>query len=153
MLEYVYGDLLAAKAEALVNAVNIVGVMGKGIALQFKNAYPDVFKAYESACKAGELHLGRVFVCELPRHVDGPRWIVHFPTKGHWRDPSRLADIESGLADLVATIRRLEIRSIAIPQLGCGNGGLNWSEVQPLVQGALKDLPDVRVMVFATMPP
>ncbi|MCE9582118.1 MAG: macro domain-containing protein [Planctomycetes bacterium] len=152
MLEYVQGDLLAATAEALVNPVNIVGVMGKGLALQFKKAYPDVFKAYQLACKAGELHVGRVFVCELPRRAVGPRWVVHFPTKVHWRDPSRLADIEFGLVDLVAAICRLEMRSIAIPQLGCGNGGLNWPDVQPLVEGAFRNLSGVRVLVFAPMP-
>lgn len=149
MIDYVQGDLLAANAEALVNAVNIVGVMGKGIALQFKRSYPGVFKSYERACKAGELRLGRVFVCELPRHAVRPRWIVNFPTKGHWRDRSQLADIESGLADLVATVHRLELRSIAIPPLGCGNGGLNWQDVRPLIERAFEGLPEVRVLLFA----
>jgi O-acetyl-ADP-ribose deacetylase (regulator of RNase III) len=149
MIETTQGNLLNAPVEALVNTVNTVGVMGKGIALQFKQAYPQMFRAYETACKAGEVQLGKVHVHDMGGLVGGPRWIINFPTKGHWRAGSRKSDIESGLQDLVNTIKRLNIRSIAVPPLGCGHGGLAWDEVRPLIESALGHLPDVRVLVFA----
>ena len=149
MIELTKGNLLEAPAEALVNTVNTAGVMGKGIALQFKQAYPQMFRAYERACKAGEVKLGKVQMFDLGGLVGGPRWIINFPTKGHWRAGSRMADVEAGLQGLVATIKRLHIRSIAVPPLGCGNGGLDWNEVRPLIEAAFADLPGVRVLVFA----
>lgn len=149
MIETAEGNLLEAPVEALVNTVNTVGVMGKGIALQFKQAYPAMFRAYERACKAGDVQLGKVHVFDMGGLAGGPRWIINFPTKGHWRAGSRKADIESGLQDLVATIHRLNIRSLAVPPLGCGNGGLDWAEVQPMINSALGQLPNVRVLVFA----
>lgn len=149
MIEPIQGNLLEAPAEALVNTVNTVGVMGKGIALQFKQAYPQVFRAYERACKAGEVKLGKVQVFDLGGLAGGPRWIIHFPTKGHWRSGSRMTDIEAGLRDLVATVQRLQIRSIAVPPLGCGNGGLDWKEVRPRIESAFADLPETRVLLFA----
>ena len=132
----------------MVNTVNTVGVMGRGIALQFKLAYPGVFRDYERACNAGEVKLGQVHVVDVGGLAGGPRWIINFPTKGHWRAASRLADIESGLKDLVATIQKLHIRSIAIPPLGCGNGGLDWNEVLPRIQTALAEVPDVEALVY-----
>ena len=149
MIQLTTGNLLEAPAEALVNTVNTEGVMGKGIALQFKQAYPEMFRAYERACKAGEVRLGKVQVFDLGGLVGGPRWIINFPTKGHWRGASRLSDVEVGLKDLVATIQRLHIRSIAVPPLGCGNGGLNWDDVRPRIEDALAGLPNVRVLLFA----
>lgn len=149
MIELTKGNLLEAPAEALVNTVNTAGIMGKGIALQFKQAYPQMFRAYERDCKAGEVKLGKVQVFDLGGLVGGPRWIINFPTKGHWRAGSRMADIETGLHDLVATIKRLHIRSIAVPPLGCGNGGLDWNEVRPRIESAFAALPEVRVLVFA----
>ena len=149
MIELTQGNLLEASAEALVNTVNTAGIMGKGIALQFKQAYPQMFRAYERGCKAGEVKLGKVQVFDLGGLVGGPRWIINFPTKGHWRAGSRMADIETGLQDLVATIKRLHIRSIAVPPLGCGNGGLDWNEVRPRIESAFAELPGVRVLVFA----
>lgn len=149
MIESTQGNLLNAPAEALVNTVNTVGIMGKGIALQFKQAYPQMFRAYEQACKTGEVKLGKVQVHDLGGLVGGPRWIINFPTKGHWRAGSRVADIEAGLQDLTETIQRLNIRSIAVPPLGCGHGGLDWAEVRPLIESALGSLPDLRVLVFA----
>jgi O-acetyl-ADP-ribose deacetylase (regulator of RNase III) len=121
MIELASGNLLEAPVEALVNTVNTAGVMGRGIALQFKQAYPAMFRAYEAACKAGRVELGEMDVFDLGGLVGGPRWIINFPTKGHWRAASRIKDVEAGLHNLVATIRRLGIRSIAIPPLGCGN--------------------------------
>lgn len=122
MLEIVHGDLLVAPTEALVNTVNTVGVIGKGLALQFREAYPAMFQTYRAACAAGEIRSGQMHVFNLGGLVSGPRWIINFPTKERWRDPSRLADIERGLTDLVTKVRQLSIQSIAIPPLGCGLG-------------------------------
>jgi O-acetyl-ADP-ribose deacetylase (regulator of RNase III) len=141
------GDLLGADAEALVNTVNTAGVMGKGIALQFKQAYPGNFRAYAAACRRGEVRLGEMFMYETGL-LENPRFIVNFPTKGHWRSRSRLDDIKSGLADLQRVIHDRGIRSIAIPPLGCGNGGLDWREVRPLITEALGDLPGTEVRIY-----
>jgi O-acetyl-ADP-ribose deacetylase (regulator of RNase III) len=148
MMKLTQGNLLAAPVEALVNTVNTVGIMGRGIALQFKQAYPAMFRDYERACKAGELKLGKVQVFDLGGLAGGPRWIINFPTKGHWRAESRMSDIEAGLKDLVVAIRRLHIRSIAIPPLGCGNGGLDWNEVRPQIEAALAEVPEVEALVY-----
>ncbi len=145
MIEHRKGDLLSADAEALVNTVNSVGVMGKGIALQFRKAYPENFEAYERACKSGEVHPGRMFVFETGRLV-GPRLIVNFPTKRHWRGKTRIEYIDTGLVDLVSVLRRFSVKSVlAIPPLGCGNGGLRWAEVRPRIEAALEPLADVHV--------
>lgn len=149
MIEPTQGNLLEAPVEALVNTVNTEGIMGKGIALQFRQAYPEMFRAYEKACADGEVRLGEVHVFDLGGLVGGPRWIINFPTKGHWKSHSRLTDIEKGLADLTAKVRQLHITSIALPPLGCGNGGLNWSDVEPRIAKAFAELPDVRALVFA----
>lgn len=149
MIDLAQGNLLAAQAEALVNTVNTEGVMGKGIALQFRQAYPEMYRAYEKACSAGAVRLGEMHVFDLGGLAGGPRWIINFPTKGHWRSRSRLADIETGLADLTVKVRELGIRSIAVPPLGCGNGGLDWNEVRPRIEAAFATLPDVRVLLFA----
>jgi O-acetyl-ADP-ribose deacetylase (regulator of RNase III) len=124
------GDLLRDDAQALVNAVNTVGVMGRGIARQFKRAFPDVFTAYAEACADGRVQPGHILPVRLS---DGDRWVLNFPTKRHWRQRSRLDDIEAGLDDLARILVRLDIRSVAVPPLGCGNGGLNWSQVRPLI--------------------
>ena len=148
MIEITQGNLLKAPAEALVNTVNTVGVMGKGIALQFRQAFPEMYRAYEKSCKDGDMQLGQVQVYDLGGLVGGPRWIINFPTKGHWREASRLADVESGLIDLVTKVRKLGIRSIAIPALGCGNGGLDWNEVCPRIEQTFAALPDVQVFLY-----
>lgn len=148
MIELTHGNLLKAPAQALVNTVNTEGVMGKGIALQFRNAYPDVFKAYADACKSGLVQLGTMDVHDMGSIGEGPRWVINFPTKGHWRSRSRLQDVASGLHDLVATVKRLGIESIAIPPLGCGNGGLDWENVRPLIEQAFAEVPSVRVLMF-----
>ena len=128
MIELVEGNLLLAQADALVNTVNTVGVMGKGLALQFKRAFPAAFDAYRKAVQAGEVQPGRMHVFNTAR-LELPLYIIHFPTKRHWRDSSRLEDIEAGLTALVTEVERLGIHSIAIPPLGCGNGGLAWTSV------------------------
>ena len=148
MIELQEGDLLKADAEALVNTVNCVGVMGKGIALQFKQAFPENFVAYEKACKKGQIRLGQVHVFSTERLLN-PKHIISFPTKKHWRAKSRLSDIESGLDSLVEIISRLNIRSVAVPPLGCGYGGLKWSEVEPLIKQKMRALPEVTVLLFA----
>lgn len=148
MIETTKGNLLKASAEALVNTVNTVGVMGKGIALQFRQAFPEMYRAYEKACKDGDVRLGKVQVFDLGGLVGGPRWIINFPTKGDWRSRSRLEDVEAGLADLVMQVRRLGIRSIAVPPLGCGNGGLDWDEVRPCIETAFAAVPDVHVLLY-----
>jgi O-acetyl-ADP-ribose deacetylase (regulator of RNase III) len=140
MIETTKGDLLEAPAEALVNTVNTMGVMGKGIALQFRQAFPEMYCAYEKACQRGEVRLGKVNVFDLGALVGGPRWIINFPTKGNRRSRSRLADVETGLADLVVRVRKLRIQSIAVPPLGCGNGGLDWKEVRPRIEQAFAAL-------------
>src|SRR5215216_3811045 len=115
MIRFTEGNLLDADAEALVNTVNTVGIMGKGIALMFKEAFPENFKAYEAACKKEQLELGRMFVTERRDLVSGPKWIINFPTKAHWRFPSQLSWIEEGLQDLKRVIRERNIRSVALP--------------------------------------
>jgi O-acetyl-ADP-ribose deacetylase (regulator of RNase III) len=147
MLSEARGNLLDAAADAVVNTVNTVGIMGKGIALQFKQAYPDNFRAYEAACRRGEVQLGHMFVFETGL-MGQPRLIINFPTKKHWRARSRLTDIKAGLTDLRRVIRNYKITSVAVPPLGCGNGGLDWRDVRPLIVEALGDLPDVQVMVY-----
>jgi O-acetyl-ADP-ribose deacetylase (regulator of RNase III) len=147
MIEYKSGDILKEDAEALVNTVNCVGVMGRGIALQFKKAFPENFKAYALACKNDEVQPGRMFVFQTGQ-LTNPRYIVNFPTKRHWRGKSRMEDIEAGLKALVVVIRQYDIRSIAIPPLGSGLGGLDWSEVRTRIVAALQPLTDVRVIIY-----
>ncbi|MBN8476719.1 macro domain-containing protein [Sulfuritalea sp.] len=147
MITFTQGNLLDTRAEALVNTVNTVGVMGKGIALMFKERFADNYQRYAAACKAKEVHTGRMFVTEV-RELDGPRWIVNFPTKQHWRAPSRLEWITDGLQDLRRFISEHSVKSIAIPPLGAGNGGLDWADVKPLIEAALGDLDGVEIMVF-----
>jgi len=147
MIEYTHGDLLRTDAEALVNTVNCVGIMGRGIALQFRQTFPENFKAYESACRREEVQPGRMFVYETG-WMTNPKYIINFPTKRHWRGKSRIEDIESGLLALRGEIEKRNIRSIAIPPLGSGLGGLEWSEVKPRIEQAMRGLDEVRIIVF-----
>ncbi|MCJ2186662.1 type II toxin-antitoxin system antitoxin DNA ADP-ribosyl glycohydrolase DarG [Novosphingobium beihaiensis] len=140
------GDILKADADAIVNTVNCVGVMGRGIALQFKNAYPANFKAYKAACDADLVQPGRMFVFETGKFT--PRYIINFPTKRHWKGKSRMEDIDSGLRALAHEVRERGIKSIAIPPLGAGLGGLSWSDVLPRIKAVLRDIPDLHVIVF-----
>ena len=147
MITYKTGDILAEAAEALVNTVNCVGVMGRGVALQFKRAFPENFKAYAGRCKRDEIRPGRMFVFET-RGLVNPRYIINFPTKRHWRGKSRIEDIESGLNSLVQEIRSRGIRSIALPPLGSGLGGLSWPDVRARIEAVLGGLDDVEVLIF-----
>jgi O-acetyl-ADP-ribose deacetylase (regulator of RNase III) len=147
MIEMKNGNILLADVEALVNTVNCVGIMGRGIALQFKDAYPENFKEYQRACKNEEVQPGKMLVHELKR-LTNPRFIINFPTKRHWKGKSRMEDIEAGLIDLRDTIERLGIKSIAIPPLGSGLGGLNWRDVRPRIEEMVSHLSDVQVLIF-----
>ena len=147
MIEYKTGDIFAQDVEAIVNSVNCVGVMGRGIALQFKNLFPENFKAYAEACDRDEVKPGRMFVFETEQ-LTNPRYIINFPTKRHWRGKSRIEDIEVGLEALASEITERNIRSIAIPPLGTSLGGLNWSDVRPRIEAALRDMDNLAVMLF-----
>lgn len=147
MIEYKTGNILEEEVDAVVNAVNCVGVMGRGIALQFKRHSPQNFQAYAAACQRGEVEPGRMFVFETGS-LTPPRFIINFPTKRHWRGKSRLEDIRSGLTALTEEIQKRGIRSVAIPPLGCGLGGLRWDEVRPVIAAALEPLGEARVVIF-----
>lgn len=147
MIQYKSGDILAENTEALVNTVNCVGVMGRGIALQFKNAFPENYKAYVLACKQDEVQPGHMLVFQTGQ-LTNPRYIINFPTKRHWRGKSRMEDIEAGLKALVVTIRQYNIHSIALPPLGSGLGGLDWSGVKARIESALQPLTDVHVVIY-----
>lgn len=151
MIEYARGDILKSDAQALVNTVNCVGVMGRGIALQFKLKFPENFRAYEKVCRRDDLKPGRLFVFERGKLFDGkdgPDYIFNFPTKKHWRSPSRLEYVEKGMEALVEEVQERGITSIAIPPLGCGNGGLDWEDVEAIIERQVKALPGVRVILY-----
>lgn len=147
MIRFTRGNLLDARADALVNTVNEVGVMGKGIALMFREAFPHNTVLYERVAKAKGIAVGKMFITENPDYT-GPRWIINFPTKKHWRQPSRLEWIQDGLADLAEVLRERSIESVALPPLGCGNGGLRWADVRDAIVRALGSLEHVEVIVY-----
>ena len=143
MIELRKGDLFDSGAQVLVNTVNCVGVMGKGIALEFKERYPDMFKEYAKLCRRNYIKVGKVWIWhehDLPCHDERCRYVFNFPTKEHWRNPSKLEWISSGLDDLKYRVIMLEVESIAIPALGCANGGLDWNDVRPVIESKLNDL-------------
>ena len=146
-IKYITGDLLKSDADALVNTVNCVGVMGRGIALQFKQQFPDNFNAYKKACNRAEVQPGKMFIVKR-NNLLSPRYIINFPTKRHWKGKSRLEDINTGLLTLREEIQQRGIRSIAIPPLGSGLGGLNWQDVRALIDSILGNLPDVQIIVY-----
>lgn len=148
MIEHVSGNLLEAEAEALVNTVNTVGVMGKGIALQFRQAFPENYNFYRKACEHKEMQPGRMLVFVTGK-LTNPRYIINFPTKRHWKGKTKIEDIKDGLRDLIEVIKSREINSIAVPPLGCGFGGLQWNVVRPLIEKAFVELPDVRVLLYS----
>lgn len=151
MIRYKSGDLLKEDVEGLVNPVNCYGTMGKGLAFQFKQAFFDNFLAYADECGKHRMKLGQMFVFETGRFVN-PKYIINFPTKWHWRNPSRLEDIELGLVSLVKEVKARKIQSIAIPPLGCGLGGLRWEEVSPQIEIAFREFrsnPDVDIVIFS----
>lgn len=147
MIEYKTGNILTEDAEAIVNTVNCIGVMGRGIALQFKKAFPENFKAYAAACKREELQPGRMFIFDIGG-LTNPRYIINFPTKRHWRGKSRIEDIEIGLESLSTEIQKRNIQSIAIPPLGSGLGGLKWEEVRRRIEQKLASMDEVRIIVY-----
>ncbi|MGH1471640.1 MAG: type II toxin-antitoxin system antitoxin DNA ADP-ribosyl glycohydrolase DarG [Cellvibrionaceae bacterium] len=147
MIKFTSGDILRADAEAIVNTVNCVGVMGRGIALQFKKAWPDNFKEYAAACKQNEVKPGSMFIVETGQ-LTNPKYIVNFPTKRHWRGASKIEDVELGLHALARDIKEKGIKSIAIPPLGSGLGGLDWADVREVIESILSDLDDVEILVY-----
>jgi O-acetyl-ADP-ribose deacetylase (regulator of RNase III) len=147
MIQEIKGNIIKIDAEALVNTVNCVGIMGKGIALQFKQAFPENFKAYEKACSKDEVKPGKMFVYETGT-IFNPKLIINFPTKRHWKGNSRIEDIESGLKSLIEEIQKREIQSIAVPPLGCGNGGLDWNVVRPMIVSAFEKVPNVQMFLM-----
>lgn len=147
MIKFITGNLLEANVEAVVNTVNTVGVMGKGIALMFKERFPANYKAYQAACKSGQVQVGELFITSGV-DLSGPRWIINFPTKKHWRQPAQLEWVHNGLIALKKSIQEKNIHSIAIPPLGCGNGGLDWEVVRPMMEAMLADLKDVEIVVY-----
>ncbi len=146
MITFRKGNLLESEAQALVNTVNTVGVMGKGIALQFKNSYPQNYKEYLEACKSGSFKIGDVLVV-LDGDLMNHKLIINFPTKKHWRGNSKYEYIESGLIALRNALIKHKIKSVAIPPLGCGHGGLEWRKVKELIVGALEDL-DIEIQIY-----
>lgn len=148
MIKLVSGNILKVRVEALVNPVNTVGIMGGGLALQFKQTYPTMFHSYKKACDDGLVKLGKMHVFDLGTFASSPKFIINFPTKDHWRSKSQKSDIELGLIDLLNVIELTKIKSIAIPALGCGLGGLEWSEIHPTIESALYNLTDVSVLLF-----
>jgi O-acetyl-ADP-ribose deacetylase (regulator of RNase III) len=146
-MRYLKGNLLEAKVQALVNTVNTVGVMGKGIALQFKEAFPTNFKIYADACKKKEMQPGKLLVVK-EHTLNGDQLIINFPTKTEWFQKSKYEYIEEGLKDLVRVIDEYKIESIAIPPLGCGNGGLKWEKVRPMIEKYLGHFENVDIQVF-----
>lgn len=147
MISFTQGNLLEADVEAVVNTVNTVGIMGKGIALMFKDKFPANFAAYAQACEHEEVRIGKMFVTEN-NQLFGPKWIINFPTKTHWRVRTKIEWIEEGLKDLVRVLKEKNVHSVAVPPLGCGNGGLNWAAVQPLIVDALGDIEGLEVIVY-----
>lgn len=147
MFEFTNENILDSKVDAIVNTVNCVGIMGKGLALQFKHIFPDNFKAYQKACRQGKVCPGHIFIFEMGL-FDKPKYIFNFPTKRHWREDSYIEDIKLGLKDLVKITKALKIKSIAIPPLGCGNGKLLWSEVRNLIIEAFKEMDNVVVKII-----
>tara|TARA_R110000850_G_C9994993_1_gene467540 strand:+ start:13371 stop:13823 length:453 start_codon:yes stop_codon:yes gene_type:complete len=147
MINYVTGDIFDSDAEAIVNTVNTVGVMGKGIALQFKKAYPSNYKSYMVACKNNEVVVGKMFVTRDSNMFIGEKLIINFPTKQHWKNPSEYIYIEEGLDGLLQVIEQYQIKSIALPALGVGNGGLKWEKVKDLIEAKLDNL-DMEVFVY-----
>ena len=139
MIEYKNGDILREDVEAIVNTVNCVGIMGRGLALQFKNKFPQNLKEYQLACKNKEVQLGKMFVHQTGQLIN-PKYIINFPTKGHWKQNSKIEDISNGLDDLITIIEKYSIKSIAIPPLGSGLGGLDWKMVKKLIEEKLKNI-------------
>lgn len=147
MIKFKTGNIVKDESDAIVNTVNCVGVMGKGLALQFKKAYPDNFTQYKSACNKGGVHLGKMFITQ---HLDliNTQWVINFPTKNHWKGNSKIDYIELGLIDLVEQIKALKIKSIAIPPLGAGLGGLDWNIVKDKIVESLSGIDNIEVTVY-----
>ncbi|MCT7599786.1 macro domain-containing protein [Aliarcobacter butzleri] len=143
MIQYIQGNLFTSNAKVLVNTVNTVGVMGKGIAADFKKIYPKMFEEYKALCENGKLNIGELFLYKTSN-----KWVLNFPTKKHWKSPSTVEYIEKGLQKLIEQATKLQLTDIAMPKLGCGNGGLDWEkQVKPIVEKYLKKSP-INVSIY-----
>lgn len=149
-IKFLDGDMFASNAQAFINTVNCVGVMGKGVALEFKRRWPENYKTYKKACDLKVLKTGSMLVFDRGAlfRDEAPRYIINFPTKDHWRSKSKMSYISTGLDSLVEEINRLGIASIAMPPLGCGNGGLDWADVKPLIESKLRGLSGVEIQIY-----
>ena len=148
MIHYQNGDIFKSDVEAIVNPVNCVGIMGKGLALQFKNMFPENFKAYKKACDNKHVVIGKMFMFYNGKR-NNPKFIINFPTKRHWKENSQLQDIKIGLNDLLHNLNYYNIKSIAMPALGCGLGNLDWKTVRSIIEETFKNIPnDVKVYVY-----
>jgi len=149
-IEFKNGDMFDEPTEAIVNTVNCVGIMGKGVALEFKRRWPENFKKYKRLCADKKLSPGEMFIFDNNNFLssENHRFLINFPTKRHWRSRSKIEYVKDGLVDLVEQVRRLGIKSVALPPLGCGNGGLEWSDVRPLIEDAASKLPEVHFVIF-----
>lgn len=147
MIEFLKGDIFQSNTEAIVNTVNTKGFMGKGLALEVKKRFPDVFEKYKIACMTGDVRIGEMHVVGL-NSVANPRFIINFPTKKDWKHPSKLEYIEKGLEALLEAVKEYNIKSIALPPIGCGNGNLSWRAVKPLVEKYLSKLKNVKILVY-----
>lgn len=148
MIKYVIGNLFDSEAEALVNTVNTVGVMGKGIALQFKKLFPNNYKVYKDLCDKKEFHIGQLLIVKDQSFVTGEKTIINFPTKQHWKSPSEYVFIEKGLDELISFINQSKVKSIALPPLGSGNGGLQWYKVKEIISNKLSKIENCEIIVF-----
>lgn len=147
MIEFRKDEILNANSEAIVNTVNTVGIMGKGIALEIKEKYPQNYQLYKKACDRNEVVIGKMFTT-FTNTLENPKYIINFPTKKHWRFPSEISYIKEGLEDLKNVILSLKIKSIAIPPLGCGNGKLDWNIIKPIIVNSLKNIPDLDIFIY-----
>ena len=147
MITFTTGDIFQDDAQAIVNPVNCVGAMGKGLALEFKQRFPDNYREYAAACRKQQVQPGRMFICKT-QQTEPQRYIINFPTKRHWRDGSRLDDIRDGLRAMVKDIDKLQIPSVAVPALGAGLGGLDWEDVREAILDELSGLDDISIRVY-----
>lgn len=147
MIRFTIGNIISSETEAIINTVNTKGIMGKGIALQFKEAFPDNYKLYVKACKDGTIDIGKLLITET--NLLYPKYIINFPTKQHWRENSSIEYIDKGLTDLIQIIEKYKIKSISIPPLGAGNGKLEWQKVKKLITSRLNKLSnEIDILIF-----
>ncbi|WP_338815028.1 macro domain-containing protein [Bernardetia sp. Wsw4-3y2] len=150
-MNYTKGNILESNTEVIINPVNTVGVMGKGLALQFKQKFPTNYKIYKEACKNKTIDIGKLLLVsdfKNESNLERKQFIINFPTKKHWRNPSKIEYIEEGLKDLVRIIETQKFESMAIPALGCGLGGLEWEDVRFLLEKYLEKIEGIKITIY-----